>query len=68
MNWMTANAHSPSGEDRELTEIEIDRRNNCSPAGRASSPFPIQSSSAQGKAVGKVGLEMSEVTAIKTTL
>lgn len=51
-----------------MTEIEIDRQNNDSPTGRASSPFPIQSSSAQGKAVGKVGLEMSEVTAIKTTL
>ena len=71
MGWVkekTANAHSPSGEDRELTERESHRQNNGSPAGGASSPFPIQSSSAEGKAVGKVGLEMSEVTAIKTTL
>ena len=48
--------------------IERDRQNNDSPAGRASSPFPIQSSSAQGKAAGNVGLEMIEVMAIKTTL
>ena len=68
MKEKKANAHSPSGEDRKLTEIERDRQNNCSPAGRASSPFPIHSSSAQGKAVGKVGLEIRKVTAIKTTL
>ena len=68
MKEKKANAHSPSGEDRKMTEIERDRQNNCSPAGRASSPFPIHSSSAQGKAVGKVGLEMRKVTAIKTTL
>ena len=68
MKEKKANAHSPSGEDGELVEIERDRQNNDSPAGRASSLFPIHSSSAQGKAVGKVGLEMRKVTAIKTTL
>lgn len=71
MGWVkekAANAHSPSGEDGELKERGLHRQNNGSPAGGASSPFPIHSSSAEGKAAGKVGLEMSEVTAIKTTL